>query len=72
MACDGDASGPLDPFFAARNRAYDLADGGRYKDWPDIQRTLRMEGFDQNILDRLGDDREVVLMLRRCCTQARG
>jgi hypothetical protein len=62
---------PEDDFFAMRNRAYELADSGRFKQWRDIANTLQTEGFPGGLITRLDDDRLAVMMISRCCDQAR-
>jgi hypothetical protein len=60
-----------DPFFALRNRAYELADTGRFKRWRQIALALQAEGFLDSLFTRLDDDRLAVMMIARCCDQAR-
>lgn len=60
-----------DPFFALRNRAYDLAGSGRYKDWNQIAFALQAEGFVKALIARIDSDRLAVMMITRCCVQAR-
>jgi len=60
-----------DPFFALRDRAYELADSGRFKAWAEIANTLETEGFVPSLIRRLDDDRLAVMMITRCCDQAR-
>lgn len=60
-----------DPFFALRNRAYELADTGRYKGWDEVAHTLESEGFAAALIARLGYDKLAVMMIARCCAQAR-
>ena len=61
----------VDPFFAMRNRAYDLADSGRFERWEQIALVLRAEGFVQDVIERLGGDKLAVMMITRCCASAR-
>ncbi len=60
-----------DAFFALRDRAYELADTGRYKKWVQIAYALQAEGFLNSLITRLDDDRLAVMMIGRCCDQAR-
>ncbi len=60
-----------DPFFALRSRAYALADTGRFKRWDQIACALRAEGFVKSQIARLQYDKLAVMMIRRCCDQAR-
>lgn len=60
-----------DAFFAMRSRAYDLADSGRYKSWAEIAQALHAEGCLPTLVTRLASDAQAVMMLTRCCTQAR-
>jgi hypothetical protein len=60
-----------DPFFALRDRAYDLADTGRYKDWNQIAFALEAEGFLRALIGRLDRDGSAAMMITRCCSQAR-
>lgn len=60
-----------DPFFALRNRAYDLAGTGRYKNWNQIALALLAEGFLKALIARIDCDRLAVMMITRCCVQAR-
>lgn len=59
------------PFFALRNRAYELAETGRYKHWKDVALVLQAEGLVGSLIERLGRDDLAVMMITRCCTQAR-
>ncbi len=61
----------IDPFFALRDRAYDLADTGRYKDWNQIAFALQAEGFVAALITRLDSDGLAAMMITRCCAQAR-
>jgi hypothetical protein len=58
-------------FFSFRDRAYDLADTGRYKDWKQVSSALLAEGFLAEHVSRLDGDRLAVMMIERCCGQAR-
>jgi hypothetical protein len=58
-------------FFAARNRAYELADSGRYKEWNAIAYALQAEGFLPALITRLDEDGLTVMMLSRACDIAR-
>ena len=60
-----------DRFFALRNRAYQLADSGRYKHWHQVAYALLAEGFESTLIKRLDSDAFAVMMLSRCCAQAR-
>ena len=60
-----------DLFFALRNRAYELADTGRYKRWGQIAFALQAEGFLDDLITRLDCDKLAVMMITRCCNQAR-
>lgn len=60
-----------DPFFALRNRAYELADTGRFKLWDQIAFALQKEGFADALITRLNQDKLGVMMITRCCDQAR-
>lgn len=60
-----------DPFIALRNRAYDLADSGRFKSWDEIAHALRAEGFPPALITRLDQDGLAVMMITRCCGIAR-
>ncbi len=62
---------PDDAFFALRNRAYELADTGRFKRWQEIASVLDSEGFLVPLITRLQDDKLAVMMIDRCCAQAR-
>ncbi len=62
---------PEDAFFALRNRAYELADTGRYKRWVQIAYALQAEGFLNSLITRLDRDKLGVMMIGRCCDQAR-
>ena len=58
-------------FFALRNRAYELADTGRYKEWNAIAYALQAEGFLPALITRLDQDAQVVMMITRTCINAR-
>jgi len=58
-------------FFDMRQRAYELAEGGAYRDWTGVSQALRSEGFHGDDIARLGADRLAVMMIARCCAQAR-
>jgi hypothetical protein len=60
-----------DVFFVLRNRAYELADSGRFKRWDQIAFALQAEGFLDSLITRLDDDKLAVMMIGRCCNQAR-
>lgn len=53
-------------FVAARARAYQLADTGRFARWPDLAGALALEGHAQIDIERLASDRgaQVLLVLR--------
>jgi hypothetical protein len=58
-------------FFSARSRAFELAETGRYKKWHKIADALHAEGFLESVIRRLDDDALAVMMITRCCEQAR-
>lgn len=60
-----------DPFFTLRDRAYELADTGRYKRWDQIAFALQAEGFLAALITRLNCDTFAVMMITRCCGLAR-
>ena len=60
-----------DPFFTMRNRAYDLAQTGRFKQWDQVAFALKAEGFLIALITRLDADRQAVMMITRCCSIAR-
>ncbi|MBY0564907.1 MAG: hypothetical protein K2P58_12055 [Hyphomonadaceae bacterium] len=60
-----------DPFFDLRDRAYQLADSGRYKHWRQVAYALLAEGFASSLIQRLDADALAVMMISRCCAQAR-
>jgi hypothetical protein len=57
-------------FFAMRQRAYELAESGRYKRWGKIAAVLKSEGFAKSSIVRFADDGLAVMMIARCCEQA--
>lgn len=61
----------LDPFFVLRDRAYELADSGRYKHWEQVAHALKGEGFLIALITRLNADRLAVMMITRSCALAR-
>lgn len=63
---------PEDPFFPLRDRAYALADTGKYRRWDDVAFALKAEGFDVALITRLNYDKLAVMMISRCCAKARG
>lgn len=58
-------------FFSLRSRAYELAETGRYKHWPKVADALQAEGFVEAVIRRLDGDALAVMMITRCCEQAR-
>lgn len=58
------------PFFELRNRAFDLAETGRFGRWEQVASALKAEGFMAALIARLHDDRQAVMMISRCCAQA--
>jgi hypothetical protein len=58
-------------FFSLRARAYDLAATGRFKHWLKIADALLAEGFLAALIQRLDRDALAVMMITRCCQQAR-
>lgn len=60
-----------DDFSTMRNRAYDLADTGRYKDWSHVGYVLLAERFSPALIKRLDADRLAVLMISRICKSRR-
>jgi len=60
-----------DDFFAMRDRAYELAGTGRFKRWEKIARALKGEGYRYVLIARLNYDKLAVMMIDRCCDQAR-
>lgn len=61
----------VDPFFALRDRAYDLAATGRFKRWDQIAYALQAEGFLPTLITRFDKDAQSVMMITRSCTLAR-
>lgn len=59
------------PFFLLRRRAYELAETGKYKGWSAIADVLYREGFLDSVIRRLDGDGLAVMMIARCCEQAR-
>ena len=59
------------PFFLLRERAYQLADTGKYKRWDNVAYALRAEGFLDTLIARLHRDKLAVMMITRCCMLAR-
>ena len=74
-AIDANAEEPAlginDAFFEVRDRAYTLADSGRYKRWDQIAYALLAEGFVKALITRLHRDALAVMMINRSCVQAR-
>ncbi len=62
---------PETSLIAVRARAHDLADTGRFKRWDQIATKLYAEGFLPALIGQLGCDRLAVMMITRCCEQAR-
>jgi hypothetical protein len=60
-----------DPFFALRDRAYELANSKHYKRWDQIAYALKAEGFLPSLITRLNQDALAVMMITRCCMLAR-
>lgn len=60
-----------DSFFDLRDRAYELAGTGRYKNWHQIAYALKAEGFTPSLITRLDRDGLAVMMISRCCALAR-
>lgn len=58
-------------FFAMRRRAYELAESGRHEHWLAVANALQREGFLSSLITRLDRDGLAVMMITRCCTQAR-
>lgn len=57
-------------FIAVRDRAYDLAETGRFKHWEHVAKTLREEGFRSDLIEQLSRDKLAVMMITRSCAQA--
>jgi hypothetical protein len=62
---------PNKPFFSLRNRAYELADTGRFKRWDQVAHALQAEGSGDSLFTRLDEDKLAVTMIGRCCAKAR-
>lgn len=60
-----------DAFFTLRTRAYELAETGRFKRWDQVAHALQAEGYLQTLITRLDRDGLAVMMITRCCGQAR-
>lgn len=58
-------------YFTMRRRAYDLAETGRHKHWFSVADALQREGFLSSLIMRLDRDNLAVMMITRCCAQAR-
>lgn len=58
-------------FISLRSRAYELAESGRFKDWLNVADALLAEGFLGPLIKRLDRDGLAVMMITRCCQQAR-
>lgn len=58
-------------FAAARARAYELADTGRYDDWAAISAELLAEGVMERFVRSLGADSFTQTMLRNRIAQAK-
>lgn len=58
-------------FFSMRARAYELAETGRFKHWLKVADALLAEGFIGSLIERLDRDTLAVMMITRCCQQAR-
>jgi hypothetical protein len=58
-------------FFSMRRRAYELAETGRYKHWSKVAATVQAAGFLGSLIARLDRDGLAVMMITRCCEQAR-
>jgi hypothetical protein len=58
-------------FFAVRRRAYELAETGRFRHWLKVADALLAEGFVGSMIKRLDRDALAVMMITRCCEQAR-
>lgn len=58
-------------FFSLRSRAYELAETGRFRHWLKVADALLAEGFVGDLIRRLDGDRLAVMMITRCCEQAR-
>ena len=60
-----------DPIIQVRDRAYELADSGDYRVWPDISEVLKSEGHDPVCIRRLNADHFFQIMLRNRLRAAR-
>lgn len=60
-----------DSYFVLRDRAYELAETGRFKGWFQVADALQAEGFLPTLIKRLDRDGLAVMMITRCCGQAR-
>lgn len=60
-------AGQDDAYIAARDRAYELANTGRYKNWSHVAYTLLVEKFPPGTIKRLNGDALAVLMISRIC-----
>lgn len=58
-------------FMTMRQRAYELAETGRYRHWAKVATVLRREGFLDSLIRRLDSDGLAVMMITRCCEQSR-
>lgn len=58
-------------FCDMRRRAYELAETGRHKNWLSVANALQREGFLNALIARLDGDGLAVMMISRCCAQAR-
>jgi hypothetical protein len=50
-------------YIAARERAYKLADTGRFRAWPQLAEALALEGHGKTEVERLAGDRVVQVLL---------
>ena len=66
-----DTPQPNDAFLVMRNRAYDLADTGRYKNWSHVAYVLLVERFAPALIKRLNQDGLAILMISRICKTQR-
>lgn len=59
-------------YVAARARAFELADTGRFDAWPELAKALALEGHGAIELERLAQDRaaQVLLTLRLLAAKA--
>lgn len=58
-------------FAAARARAYELADTGRYEDWAGLSAALLAEEISERFVKSLGADSFTQTMLRNRMAQAK-